>query len=547
MTQMRRNKTWLLPVLFGVLVSLSVVWGYQLEKFDHIEPLNLVYSALFLVLSAIISFLVKTSWVFLAKKEGVYEDKELQPGYDKKTFAFVWAFIAACNLIVLLGVYPGFFVYDAQTEVIEVLSRQFTTHHPLLHVLMLGGSVAFFNKFFGNVNAGIFAYIFSQMLIMTGIFTYYLSFMKIHGAGKRIRKIVAVFFAVFPTIVMYTLCSCKDGFFSSLLVLAVLLFVRLLEEKDERKAKGIFWEIVVSGTLMMLFRHNGFYAWTVFAVLMLIIMALSKKKADDKYASKRKLKAFALVIPVVAYLCMNMVLTAVFVTDKGTKEHQEMLTVPIQQLGRVYAYDKSSMAPEDIETLERYLSPEGLSHYTPRCSDILKMYFDNAEYEADKASFLRLWVKTGLSHPMSYLNSWFLTSYGYWYPFSVINVYQGNTVFTFTYTDSSYFGYEVEEPGYRQSLIPFIDSFYRKLSIEKFQQNIPVISLLFAPAAYFWICIYLFLTAIVLGRDKEKLMPFMLILMVWLTVLLGPTYLVRYVIYLWYIVPVLFCITFCKD
>ena len=547
MTQMRRNKTWLLPVLFGVLVSLSVVWGYQLEKNDHIEPINLLYLASFLCLSLIISFCVKKSWDYFVKKEESRERSKLQAGYDKKTFIAVWAFIAVCNLIVLLGVYPGFFVYDAQTEVIEVLSRQFTTHHPLLHVLMLGGSVAFFNKFFGNVNAGIFAYIFFQMLVMTGIFTYYLSFMKIHGAGKRARKVAAVFFAVFPTVVMYTLCSCKDGFFASLLVLAVLLLVRLNEESDEKKARRICFGIVASGTLMMLFRHNGFYAWVVFAILMFLFAALGSKKAADKKRAKGRLWALALAIPVVAYLCLNMILTAALVTNKGAKEHQEILTVPIQQLGRVYAYDKASMAPEDIDILQRYLSEEGLSHYTPRCSDILKMYFNNEEYEADKAAFLKLWIRTGLSHPMSYLNAWFLTSYGYWYPFSVINVYQGNTVFTFTYTDSSYFGYEVEEPGYRQSLIPFIDSFYRKLSIEKFQQNIPVISLLFAPAAYFWLCVYFILTAIVLGRDKKKLMPLLLVLMVWLTVLLGPTYLVRYAIYLWYIVPVLFSITFCKD
>ena len=144
------------------------------------------------------------------------------------------------------------------------------------------------------------------------------------------------------------------------------------------------------------------------------------------------------------------------------------------------------------------------------------------------------------------MNSWFLTSYGYWYPGAVINVYKGNTVFTFTYDESSYFGYEVEEPGSRQSLIPVIDDFYRKLSIEKFQQNIPVISLFFAPAAYFFALIYMGILSVKRGRGAY-IAPFLLVFMVWLTVLLGPTYLVRYVVYLWYMIPVFIMFAFGKD
>lgn len=41
---------------------------------------------------------------------------------------------------------------------------------------------------------------------------------------------------------------------------------------------------------------------------------------------------------------------------------------------------------------------------------------------------------------------------------------RGNTVFTFTYKDNSYFGYEVEQPGVRESKIPWLDEVYRKLS-----------------------------------------------------------------------------------
>ena len=44
---------------------------------------------------------------------------------------------------------------------------------------------------------------------------------------------------------------------------------------------------------------------------------------------------------------------------------------------------------------------------------------------------------------------------------------------TFTYDKNSYFGYETEAPGVRESKIPVIDELYRKLSLEIYKERIP--------------------------------------------------------------------------
>ena len=41
------------------------------------------------------------------------------------------------------------------------------------------------------------------------------------------------------------------------------------------------------------------------------------------------------------------------------------------------------------------------------------------------------------------------------------------------------------------------------------------------------------------GKRYEKVVPYVLLILCWLTVVIGPTYLVRYVVYLWVAVPVL--------
>lgn len=217
-------------------------------------------------------------------------------------------------------------------------------------------------------------------------------------------------------------------------------------------------------------------------------------------------------------------------------EYQELLTVPIQQLARTCKYAPEAFSEEDMEILHEVLDEEVLSLYTPRLSDPVKYRFDNAAFGQDKGRYAKLWLRVGMKKPLIYLNAWLMTSYGFWYPDTVINVYGGNTVFTFTYKDNSYFGYEVEQPGVRESKIPWLDEVYRKLSLEVWKEKAPVISWLFSPGAMFWL--YAFLFAWLLNnRRYELLYPFLPIFLIWLTVLLGPTYLPRYVLFFWYCLP----------
>jgi hypothetical protein len=215
-----------------------------------------------------------------------------------------------------------------------------------------------------------------------------------------------------------------------------------------------------------------------------------------------------------------------------------MLTVPIMQLARVYAYDGDSLSAEDKAVIEAYIPRANLEKYTPRCSDLVKVDFNNELYEENSGEFLRVWLKVFKEHPAAYLNAWFLTSYGYYYPPAIFNVYKGNTVYTFTYEDSSYFGYEVEPPGQRISLIPAIDRLYRYLSIGPFGSEAPVLYLFFAPGTY--LLIYMFVFAYRLSKKQfSGIIPFMPMILTFCTVLLGPTYLIRYVLYLWTTLPLL--------
>ena len=429
--------------------------------------------------------------------------------------------------IVLLAVWPGFFVYDAQEEFNQVAQRRFTTHHPLLHVLLLGGIISAGNKLFGSYNAGIACYMIFQMTVLAVCFTWVLDSLRKRGAPLWLRVAGTLYFAFFPVIQMYVLCSAKDTLYSAAMLAVILLLVRLAEEREAFfSGKKNVAALAGALCLMALMRHNGLY------ILILLIPAMAALAGRKQWMRAALAGLCALILT----LGVSAGLKTVFHAEDS--ENQEMLTVPIQQLARTWTLSPEVFTEEEEEVLFSFLPREALERYTPKLSDNVKISFNNAAYAQDSSAFWRLWLSIGGKAPASYLNAWLLTSYGFWYPDAVLDGYQGNTVFTFTYGESSYFGYETELPGQRHSLIPWLDALFEKMSLELFQQRVPVVSMLFSPGFLFWVYAAGIVFLVRCGRFRQAA-AFLPAGLNWLTVLLGPTSLVRYVLIFWFALPAL--------
>lgn len=281
----------------------------------------------------------------------------------------------------------------------------------------------------------------------------------------------------------------------------------------------------------MLFRNNGMYAYVVWG--MLLLAGCFWKKKDKKILAKI---VVIMAMSVIVFVGCSKVLA--IATKADDSESQEIMTVPIQQMVRTYVYSPETYTAEEKEMLFEIIPEENMRLYNARLSDLVKSKFQNDTFNQDKMKYLNLWIKVGMRKPMIYLNAWLMTSYGYWYPDAVINVYGGNGVYTFTYKDSSYFGFETEYPGVRESKFPWLEEQYRKISLELYQQKVPAVSMLFSPGFFFWV--FMFVLCFLMQKGSwDKVLPLSGILMLWLTAVLGPTYLVRYVLILWFALPVM--------
>lgn len=527
------KRAWLIAVILSFLFTAAMLFGVRLDSVENVNFKDISLWVSLPVLTCLFTVLVRKFWNFLGgmeEKRAVLMAQNLTvqtPQMKERTANLLtFLFLLLCWLPVLLAVYPGFFVYDAQDEYLQVASRTFSTHHPLVHVLLLGGIICAVHKVTDSYNLGIACYTVFQMILVSGGFTFLLSYLRKKKVSKTLRFISMLYFGLFPVIVMFTLCSAKDALFSTALLLLLICLLEMNLDSDSFfTSKGWLLLIGASATGMMLLRNNGLYAF----VFLIPFLAFYQKKY-------RKRVLIWAAISIAGCLLINGGLRVAFQADDS--ENQEILTVPIQQLARTYKYEPEVFSEEDVKTLHEILPEEALVMYNARLSDPVKYRFRNDAFAADKVKYIKLWAKIGLKKPLSYINAWLMTSYGFWYPDTVINVYAGNSVFTFTYEDSSYFGYEVELPGVRDSKIPWLDEVYRRLSLEIEQEKVPIVSMLFSPGGLFWLFAFVF-SYMLYRKNYHILMPCIMVLAVWLTVILGPTYLPRYVLIFWFGLPLL--------
>lgn len=528
----RRYNIW--AAVYALIFGVAMIFGAQLEKKGSVSygaagtwgAVAIVMIASFVIVRILFCLLNRYEIRFI-KERANGEHKQV----SRKEIFIKAGLLVLCWMPIFLSAYPGYFLYDAETELNMVLTAQYTTHHPLAHVLLLGWTIKVIHKITGSYNAGIAFYIVCQAVFVAISLSYILYRMKEWGTARWIRVVSTIYFCIFPVIAMYALCSTKDVLYSVFMLLFLVETVGYYRDlKKEGKHRKSAIGMILAGTGMLLFRNNGLYAFIVTVPFLVIV------------SGKRRKKVCACMLMILfVYIVASFAMKAV--TRANDSEKQEILTIPIQQLSRVYNYDNQGMSDMQKETLLRYLPEDALYKYRPALSDPVKYYFNSEEYTEDPAGFLKLWIQTGAEHPAAYLNAFFVNNYGFWYPYATLNCYEGNQVYSFQYKDSSYFGYETEHPGERKSLIPQIDEWIRKISLEISWQKIPGLRSLFHPAYYFW-GFMLGLCYNIANRRYHICAVAMLVLLTYMTVLLGPAVLVRYVLYFYFGFPLLFAFLF---
>lgn len=422
--------------------------------------------------------------------------------------------------VVYLSYFPGTWCYDIIEQNRMVLGIvDVTKHHPPLHTAIWALCHLAEVVTSGHLQA-IVVYSIAQIICTS------LLFGRVVYSVRKVMKndicaiLTFLFFLLNPTFALFSFSPTKDVWCMIFFVLSMVHVFEYLFVKEEKTNETIA-RLGVDILLACLFRNNVIYGLVLSGVVFLVLFRKHWKK----------ILALGLII-LVGFILVDKVLFGILgFADSDTKE---MLSVPIQQIGRTYVDHGDEFTKEELEDYDRYIGLENAPYYCSHLSDPLKLNFNTKEFKKNPGAFVSYWFNLGRKYPDSYFISYASMYSPYWYVRSKsYDVYSASPyVETHTKEDKYYL---IQRKGYLPGLNAFFEDIAQKSDNPLLSRGLPL-----------WITVTsLFFTAI-LKRKKAVLIP-IVCFSYFLTLFLGPLCIIRYALPVLAMAPILVFSLFCQN
>lgn len=517
-----------LGIAFGWLFALAFLTGLQLQYGQFVGS---VWNGAALCLAATgLSPLIALAYLRLGSlldERLAYTAKDtvhLVFRTEKRLYYSCMLGLLLAWLPVFLAYYPGLFAYDVPWQLSQSIEG-YTTHHPLLHTLLLQAFYWLGGRM-GSYANGMALYCMLQMLALSASLAYLMRFLYRRQIQRGVCIAVFAWMALMPLYSVLAISMTKDVLFAAVFL---LLFIQLCEYAlDARRlwSKGFCLSLVLLMIGCGLLRNNG-----VYVVIISVLAGLLYAKRDER---RRFLMVGLMGIAMMLLAGQALKL----LTDARRGSRNEFLNVPYQQIARVYVMDHEELSEEDRALIETVMPDVG--QYEPHNADYVKY---NASASGYERALAKLYPTLLIKHFDRYVEAFLLNTMGLWYldDVSASQIYgQGieNRTGGYLMTEMKA-GFGVEH----KSLLPFVEKLYERLLSANDYQKIPLYGALFRLALFFWLNL-LGITYAIERRVERAVAPLALLLSLMLTLLLGPCVLARYAFPYIVCVPVLYAMLF---
>lgn len=501
-------------VFGGVMYALFVSFGWQAQHLAESRPAMGLAAAAALAVPACFALRF-----LLAASERHAKDMVLE---EKFSALRAFAAILVCYVPMLAVTFPGSFAYDVPFQLEQVFTGSYSSHHPLLHTLLMGGCV-YLGHSVGNINLGAALYTVLQMAGLAACFAASCASIA-RQAGARAAKWSAAFFALYPLHMCMAVNATKDVLFSGLFALTLALAREMMtaEKASPRRDAGL----MLAAAGMMLLRNNALYAVVVFIVVMLVIL-------------RRRALRTAGVMLLAVCLCMAGNTAMKRATNAAEGDLCEMLSWPIQQLARARNLHGELMTQEERTAIDELMPGESWRLYDKTISDPVKFEFDTEAFLSDPGKYAGVYLSVGGKCPKTYFDALLYHTYSFWYPYSEYGV--SGYYLQMGISDQYYEWCDFERIS-SQSLLPRVLSSLMWRFGAQGAMQIPVIGYAFNMGVIVWVMLYFALREWYLGR-WTGLAAAALPVLLWGTFLLGPVMAGRYIYPFVCCLPVMACHT----
>ena len=523
-----------IPYLFSIIFVFFLLLGNRIYYTDDISTfynLKIIFFTLitFIGFSKIIGEVIYIIFDKLTKYK--FESKKVWKLYKNKyVWLIIWAFIFISWIPAFLTFYPGIFRYDFNYQTFMALNTMpFTKFHPPIHTLIWKLCINYGN--FTGLNAGAH-YTIPQMLFLSFAYARMIKFFIDKKINNWLILISILFLSINPVIALFSIEMTKDVYFTVFLVLFIVELLELLYDNTKFLNSKKHWALfIIYATLSLLFRNNFSYAYLLFIPIIVIYFR--------KYADK---VLFITVIPCIAYLLINNVIYPL--SGIGEGDEREKLNVPIQQIAYVVNKHNDTLSDVEKKQIDNYIDyKKAKEEYNPRFSDPVKNTFKTNYYKKNKKKFYKLWSNIFKNHKSDYISSFLTLNLPFWY----IDVHTTETKGVMTYIGIG--DQNVENRTYvvsRRYIIPSLIEPYRKVGKYEAMERLPFISTIFSIAFPIWIMIFT-IFILIYKKDYKYILPIILLILFWLTYILGPLSCFRYVFPLFSLYPLFIVLIFNSD
>lgn len=522
-----KKRNIIISTSFGLILALFMALGLWFLRFGTSNSLNknllLYIIALWIIFTAIINVIIiyfpETNTLLRKSDKTKILKKHLETP-NLKTYLMFFITFVILWIPAFLALYPGYLSYDGPIQLDQVfLKKQLDAHHPVIHTIMLTGLINLGHTLFNSYSAGLAMYSIIQALIIAAIFAYLGIFLIKYKVPKILIIFSILFLAINPIIQIFVFTTTKDVLFGGFLLLTTILTIELIMKPKIFLNKKVYTiTYIISIILMSLLKKQGIY---IFIILIPILIWINRKNL----IKITTISLISLGAVLIFYGPVSSLLNIV------PGKPREMLSIPIQQMARVVNINPSSITEEEMTTLTKYMSIESMEEYIPQISDKVKDAINNEELQNDKLSFFKVWLSLGLKNPFIYVDAFNDLTLPYWYPnhealhpiFGTLMYYYSPTSLTIP----------------QQSLLP---QYYGYLS--SVGQN--YINHTTAMALPLW-TILLVTALLIRYRRYELLIPILIMILFFGSLILGPVACIRYIVPLLMCFPLILSLIFIKK
>ncbi|OUP49739.1 DUF6020 family protein [Lachnoclostridium sp. An181] len=499
-TKLNQLETWL-KIAFGIPLFSALV-AFVLEKLPEINKVTNI------------PFFEK----FVRREWGV-----------KKTFFVSWILIFVSWIPGLIASYPGIYAYDSVYQMGYYTSGNIYLHHPLIHTYLLGFCVETLGGMFGDLKVGLLIYSLFQMLCLSATFAGIMAYMTKRKLSTLMKVCWLLIFMFLPLNAIMSFSATKDILYSAFFALLVILACVIVENETILYKKWFcmaFIAIVLGG---MAFRSQGKYVFIFGSVFGFVLLRKHWKRLLLMFTVTMIL--FGIYSGPVTKLCNGVEFNSL----------HEMMSVPCVQLSRAMLKNSEELTVGEKQKITEYVPDYGAYKTFEGISDSMKITFNEKKFKENPLDFLKLWVSVGIKAPMSYIDAFARLTIGWWYP--DMNYRDPKAYHPYWEYDSTQ---QIE--GQNWTIVErstpegfqWLADFYEQLTYENSYQKVPVLALLFSSGFVCWM-MFLYIASCIYKRKYKYLFPVSFVFGLWLTVLLGPVVLYRYVYPIAITIPILCC------